>query len=113
MLGLNRSVAVAGGVLLAVLSVAGRAAGADYTYEFTGQVTAVDNPNGFFASPAAVGAPVTGSFTYTDTPDNPPFSPNPAFTTYFNGGTGEPQATGIVLHVGGTEARSSSTSLTT
>jgi hypothetical protein len=111
LLGLNRSAAVAGGVLLCVLSVAGRAAGADYTYAFTGQVTAVENPNGFFTAPAVVGAPVAGSFTYTDTPDNPPFSPNPSFTNYLNGGSGEPQTTGIVLSVGGAEARSGPSSL--
>ena len=41
--------------------------------------------------------------------ESPPFSPNPAFTNYT---TAEPQATGMVLVVGGTEARSGPTSLT-
>jgi hypothetical protein len=108
----TRTVAVVGALLVASLSVAGRADAAEYTYAFTGQVTGVDNPFGLFTTPASVGAPVTGSFTYTDTPSNAPFVLNPSFTNYNTGGGGEPQVTGLVLTVGSAEVRSAPSSLT-
>lgn len=86
-----------------------------YTYTFTGQVTAVDNPNGFFAAPAAVGAPVSGSFTYTDTPNAivafPP--PDPYFFSYPNSNEpGSANRTGLSLVVGGLTATAPPSSLT-
>ncbi len=103
---MTRSVAFA--ALAAAALVGGPAPGAQagfFTYNFTGTVTSVDNAGGFFAPPAAVGAPVTGSFTYTDTPNLMPSSFNPFFTSYndfdFFFNPASPPRTGLRLVVGG------------
>jgi len=85
-----------------------------FTYAFTGQVTAVDNPNGFFNAPAAVGAPVSGFFTYTDTPNAGSLPVNPFFTGYlhFRQLGSPPPVTELYLTIGGAGVRSSSSSLT-
>ena len=103
------AVAVLAMLLMTPISRAG-----SFTYAFTGQVTAVDNPNGFFNAPAAVGAPVSGFFTYTDTPNAGSFSGNPFFTGYlhFRQFGSPPPVTELYLTIGGAGVRSSSSSLT-
>ncbi len=86
------------------------AAQADFfTYNFTGTVTEVANPSGFLTSSAVVGAPVSGSFTYTDTPNRDPFSLNANFTGYTHRAT--PANTELNLNIGGTAAHSAASSL--
>ena len=79
---IQRAPLIGGAAVLAVLLTAPMSRAAFITYAFTGQVTAVENPNGFFTAPAAVGAPVSGFFTYTDTPNTNSSSFNPFFTNY-------------------------------
>jgi len=100
--------------VLAMLLITPMAHAGLFTYQFTGQVTAVDNPNGFFTAPATVGAPVSGFFTYTDTPNAGSFSFNPFFTNYlhFRPFGSPPLATELYLTIGGAGVRSSSSSLT-
>lgn len=70
-------------VLLGIVLLSAPASqAATFTYAFTGEVTVVENPNGFFADAAAVGAPVIGSFTYTDSPNQGPFAIDASFTNY-------------------------------
>ncbi len=76
-IGLIGSVAI-----MAVLLAGSASQAALFTYAFTGEVTDVSNPIGLFTDPAVVGVPVTGSFTYTDNPNQGSFSLNDNFTNY-------------------------------
>ncbi|MDZ4784391.1 MAG: PEP-CTERM sorting domain-containing protein [Planctomycetia bacterium] len=96
--------------VLALLLAGPESHAAFFTYQFSGQVTEVDNPNGFFTDVAAVGAPVSGAFTYTDSPNGSPFSLNPNFTNYTH--QESPPDTGIVLIFNDIEAHASEFSLT-
>ncbi len=80
-----------------------------FTYNFTGEVTDVSNPNGLFTGSASVGAAVTGSFTYTDSPNQGSFAFNDNFTNYSH--TETPADTRMVLTVGGAAVHSSAASL--
>lgn len=95
--------------LVALLLAASASQGALFTYSFTGEVTAVSNPIGLFTSPVVVGASVTGSFTYTDSPNQGPFSINDHFTNYSHIET--PADTHLVLSIGGATVLSSEFSL--
>lgn len=95
--------------LVTVWLAAPASQGALYTYHFGGKVTVVDNPDGFFTYSATVGAPVTGTFTYTDTPDQPPFSVNANFTNHTHGET--PTHPNLTLRIGGAVAHSSEFSI--
>jgi hypothetical protein len=100
----NASVAV-----LVVLVTGPASHAALFTYTFTGEVTEVSNPNGLFTDPAAVGAPVSGSFTYTDNPNQGSFSLNANFTNYSH--TESPPDTKLTLSIGGAAVHSSEFSL--
>ncbi len=82
-----------------------------YQFAYSGQVTSIDNPYGFFTSPALLGAPVNGFFTYTDSPNagSDPFSP---FVTFYLHDRPSSPITELSLNIGGAEARSSLFSLT-
>lgn len=93
-------------------SLAARTARADlYSYAFTGQVTSLENPFGIFTAPAAVGNMVSGSFTYTDTPNRGSDSFDPNFTNYLHNRSLSP-VTNLILNIGGVVARSAPNSLT-
>ncbi len=106
---LKRTSAIATAAILAVLLAAPTSNAALFAYSFSGEVTAVSNPLGLFASPAVVGAPVTGSFTYTDVPNQGSFSFNANFTNYSHAET--PAVTSLVLSIGGATVTSSEFSL--
>jgi len=111
---IQRAPLIGGAAVLAVLLTAPMSRAAFITYAFTGQVTAVENPNGFFTAPAAVGAPVSGFFTYTDTPNSVPPFIFPFFTNYnhLRSFGSPPLDTELYLTIGGAGVRSSSSSLT-
>ena len=71
-------------VLFGLSLTPSRTARADF-YAFTGTITSVDDPFGAFSNLAAVGAPVSGTFRYSDSADYPDtFQPNPFVTNYEN-----------------------------
>jgi hypothetical protein len=100
---------IASGAILTVLLATPASQAALFTYAFTGEVTTVSNPNGFFTNAAAVGAPVAGSFTYTTNPNQGPFSINANFTNYSHIET--PADTQLALSIGGAAVHSSEFSL--
>ncbi len=93
---------------LAILLATPASQAALFTYAFTGEVTAVSNPIGLFTNSAAIGAPVIGSFTYTDTPNTVPFSFNDNFTNHLHSNGLEPDtlATELAFNIGGTTVNS-------
>ncbi len=106
---LKRLPSIAIAAVSAVLLAAPVSDAALFTYSFTGEVTAVSNPLGLFTSPAVLGAPVTGSFTYTDVSNQGSFSFNANFTNYSHAET--PAVTSLVLSIGGATVTSSEFSL--
>ena len=96
---------------LAVVAVAAPPAPAELlTYDFAGHVTVVENKLGFLSDAAVVGAAVSGSFTFTTTPNQGAFELSRGITTYVHQGV--PPDTGLVMRVGGDEARSNGSDLT-
>jgi hypothetical protein len=83
----------------------------EFQFAFTGEVTSIENDSGFFTAPATVGAAVSGTFTYTDTPHDGSDLFSPFVTFYLNDRSVAP-VTDLVLRIGGVEARSSVVSLT-
>ena len=99
-------------VLLGLSLTPSRTARADF-YAFTGTITSVDDPFGAFSNLATVGAPVSGTFRYSDSADYPdPFQPNPFVTNYVNRREDRPQVTGLELIINGAAQRSSPFSTT-
>jgi hypothetical protein len=82
-----------------------------FQFSFTGEVTSVENPSGYLTAPVTVGAPVSGSFSYTDPPIDGSEEFTPFVTFYFHDRAVSP-VTELVLRVGGVETRSSALSLT-
>jgi hypothetical protein len=105
-----RPFSIGGIAILAALLAASTSHAALFRYSFAGEVTEVENPNGFFTGVGAVGAQVSGSFTYTDNPNGSPFSFNPNFTNYTH--QAFPVDTQILLNIDGVEVHSSIFSLT-
>src|SRR5262245_3177123 len=83
-------------------------------YAFTGTITSVADPFGAFSGRAAVvGAPVSGTFGYSDTADYPnPFQFNPFVTGYSNRRGLRPEVTDLKLSINGVALRSAPFSLT-
>ncbi|MFO0849525.1 MAG: hypothetical protein U0871_13360 [Gemmataceae bacterium] len=82
-------------------------------YTFTGTVTEVRDPNGAFSPLAVVGAPVVGTFGYSDTAAYPnPFQYPPQVTSYFNNRFQRPTVTGLAFAINGVTETSDPYSLT-
>ena len=81
-------------------------------YTFTGTITSVDDPFGAFSNLAALGAPVSGTFGYSDPGDYFASSFVPSVTVYTNERSDRPELTGLALNINGVAQRSDAFSLT-
>jgi hypothetical protein len=76
------------------------------TYTFTGTITSVDDPFGAFSSLAALGAPVSGTFAYSDSASYYASSFVPSVTVYSNERSDRPELTRVELNINGVGQRS-------